>query len=413
MRPPLVWLTLLLIGCGALGVPGDAPTHDDPPPPTDLDAESLFGGLELDAPAVPGPRQFAPPTSLRPCCAFGADLKVRVGPVPIPLSIGNVVDVDSLGRHRYDGGLVTVGNDVRAGFVATENNGMIYTCRSGFIDMAHVRDYADWTVYLSRALEPLVETGGVLELPEEAGHRLVYVTAVDGETLDALGAGPLALEIAAWLAFQLSIWHEIATWYGWSALAGFPETVSAFSPEDLYSNLAGILMARAVLRDHPELSLEGFNDAMDQAIHQGLHRVGALPEPLSRACAEAVDGAWWDSAYRLPAFDLVRRRNLDVGRELTPWLATPYFDADLSAEIRRRCGTANPTPLALPVPERVGDVAIRDLARLDLRVTPGIASDFPFPDAPRRWVDQDDFPAILSAVRHQVRTRFGDWGDHP
>ena len=43
----------------------------------------------------------------------------------------------------------------------------------------------------------------------------------------------LTMAIARRLAFQLSIWHEIATWYGWSAVPGYPEKLSAFSPEDL------------------------------------------------------------------------------------------------------------------------------------------------------------------------------------
>jgi hypothetical protein len=39
------------------------------------------------------------------------------------------------------------------------------------------------------------------------------------------------------------VWREIATWYGWSALTLFPEEASAFSPEDLYSNLPDIKLA--------------------------------------------------------------------------------------------------------------------------------------------------------------------------
>jgi Protein of unknown function (DUF4056) len=35
-------------------------------------------------------------------------------------------------------------------------------------------------------------------------------------------------------------WHEIAIWYGWANVPMFSERPSAFSPEDMYSNLLGI-----------------------------------------------------------------------------------------------------------------------------------------------------------------------------
>ncbi len=37
--------------------------------------------------------------------------------------------------------------------------------------------------------------------------------------------------VGEWIAFQLGVWHEIATWYGWASVRGFSEKASAFSPE--------------------------------------------------------------------------------------------------------------------------------------------------------------------------------------
>ncbi|WP_139765405.1 DUF4056 domain-containing protein, partial [Salmonella enterica] len=43
------------------------------------------------------------PESLRPCCAFGYDLRVRAMGVPIPVyQIGNVLSLETLGRHHYN-----------------------------------------------------------------------------------------------------------------------------------------------------------------------------------------------------------------------------------------------------------------------------------------------------------------------
>ena len=84
------------------------------------------------------------PESLRPCCAFGYDLHVRAIGVPIPVyQIGNVLTLDTLGRHHYnDSALGAVKNLVG---LSEEKNGLIYTRRGGFIDIAHVRDTADNT----------------------------------------------------------------------------------------------------------------------------------------------------------------------------------------------------------------------------------------------------------------------------
>jgi hypothetical protein len=50
---------------------------------------------------------------------------------------------------------------------------------------------------------------------------------------------PLLVPRVIWrsggLDFRISIWHEIATWYGFASIARRPEKTSAFSPEDLTS----------------------------------------------------------------------------------------------------------------------------------------------------------------------------------
>ena len=91
--------------------------------------------------------ELPPPESLRPCCAFGYDLHVRAAGIPIPMyQIGNVLTLGTLGKHHY--------NDSAFGAVknllglSEEQNGLIYTRRGGFIDIAHVRDTADNTFYL-------------------------------------------------------------------------------------------------------------------------------------------------------------------------------------------------------------------------------------------------------------------------
>ena len=46
-------------------------------------------GQPFDPKTVP---RLDPPKALRPCCAFGQDLKAKVGPVPVPIyQLGNKI----------------------------------------------------------------------------------------------------------------------------------------------------------------------------------------------------------------------------------------------------------------------------------------------------------------------------------
>ncbi len=86
---------------------------------------------------------------LRPCCAFGSDIRVKIAGVRVPgVKIENIINAADVGRHQYDSGVIQRGSDAPRSFGSSERNGLVYTCRGGFIDTAHVRDYADWAVYL-------------------------------------------------------------------------------------------------------------------------------------------------------------------------------------------------------------------------------------------------------------------------
>ena len=69
--------------------------------------------------------------------------------------------------------------------------------------------------------------------------------------------------MAQWIGFQLSIWHEIATWFGWSWTKTFPETASSFSPEDLYSNVLGVKLFAALVPRSSARTEYLYNDTVD------------------------------------------------------------------------------------------------------------------------------------------------------
>ncbi|EIY0670656.1 DUF4056 domain-containing protein [Salmonella enterica] len=256
------------------------------------------------------------PGGLRPCCAFGYDLHVKVLNIPVPFyQINNVVTVNSLGSHHYNdslaGGLATL-----AGF-GSEHNGIMYTSRGGFIDTAHVRDSADMTVYLFTHLLPLLgQSFTLLPGDELAQRRIVFRTFTPPERPGERYS--LTMWMAAHLAFQLAAWHEIAQWYGFESIPGFPEEVSAFSPEDLYSNLLGTRIAVSLIRDGQVASVGMYNAAMTQSLRQALTQLGAQPASVTRFQFDMLKGKWWSSQRRLPDKYLVLRRNYDVSDDRVP-----------------------------------------------------------------------------------------------
>jgi hypothetical protein len=359
----------------------------------------------------------AAPRSLRPCCAFGHRLGVSLAGIPIPIRMDNVVDIDDLGPHHYDGGLFSVDGFGERGLVSLASDGIAYTCRGGFVDTAHLRDYADWTFFLWSWITQTLKHGGRVELPEEGGLRILYVVAADRDLALRLG-DELAISLAEWLAFELSVWHETATWYGWSAIAGFPEFASAFSPEDLYSNRVGIELAGEILRRGGVRGIDDFNRAVDSELPGLLRRLGVVPHEITHLAVASIDrargsrGGWWNSGRRLPERDLVLHRNLDLGPDIVPWqVPRTKQSPELAAALKEHCGPEEPEPWVLHHAQQLAGVAIQRLARLDVRPEASLALQ-DHAGSPR-WLGPDDLRQVVEKVRASVLAEFGPDADRP
>ena len=408
------WRTALVAAC-CLGLACTAPPRwraDDKPSERDtalLFTEQGAAGVfrEMYASEIP---RIPVRSHLRPCCAFGAQLRVKLGPLPIPgYCLGNVFGPGDLGKHVYDSGVVQIGSRVdETGLVHSERNGLVYTCRGGFIDTAHVRDYADWAIFLATSMARNLEVGLELPLPDEGGRRLVRLQPVDPATVERVGRRAIAIELGQWLAFQLSVWHEIATWFGWSSMSAFPEKVSAFSPEDLYSNLIGARIAAAIASQRTARDESLYNRSVDEWLDRVLSYLGAVPADVGKEAMLSVDGLWWNSAARLPNPALVLHRNISVGAVVTPWLVPP---GRMGPELIARCGSP---PEALPIanPERMEGPPFSHRASLVIEVSEELAGQEPFRGLGGRVTDRD-FAAILEAIRAQNRAEFGDGADRP
>ncbi len=347
---------------------------------------------------------------LRPCCAFGADLAAKVGPVPVPVyRIGNILDPEDVGPHTYDSGILRLRRaEQEAILLNNESNGLVYTCRGGFIDIAHVRDYSDWATFFAAAYGRSLEEGLRIELPSEGGSRAIVFEPVTAEKLRRFGRIRIATAVAEWITFQLSIWHEIATWYGWSAVPGFSEKASAFSPEDLYSNLLGIKLVRGVAVRRSARSEYLYNRNLTVWLARGLEFLQPVPKEVTRDALRAVDGLWWDSSTRLPDPRLVLRRSFEYRDPVMPWLVPPLRAPE---SLKAACGE-EPDPLPLPLVTRALGLDIDDFVRLEIEVDDNLAAQEPFRTMGRKITDKD-FPAIIAAIREQNCEEFGPEADVP
>jgi hypothetical protein len=345
---------------------------------------------------------------LRPCCAFGYELRPELAVIPIPgIRLRNVTSRARLGPHRYDGGMVSLTRDEDQQR-SNEGNGQVYTCRGGFIDIAHVRDNADWTMYLVPTLARILELGGRLELPAEGARRTVVLAPVPPEWIESHGRRRLAVAMGQWMAYQTSIWHEIATWYGWSAIWLFPERASAFSPEDLYSNALGARLTGGLIAMRAVGTDRTYERAIDRWLQAALEELGAVDTEDAIAAADQVDGVWWDSQRRVPDERLVQRRTLELSMPLVPWTVGRRGAAARAWEAASCPGGAEPLPIEID--DHLGDIRFADLLTLEIGLDSSLRARIPSQNG---VVTQADFPRIVAAIQREARVEFGSRAGDP
>lgn len=355
--------------------------------------------------------EIAPPTRVRPCCAFGMDLPMSLAGKRVPgYKVSNVLSASDVGHHEYDNGMMTLNQDL-ARVATLEGNGLVYTCRGGFVDTAHVRDNADLTLFLAMKIVAALPGPAIVSLQSDGAVKRVVVKAIPADVIERLGRWEVAITLAQWASFQLSIWHEIVTWYGYESISGFSEKVSAFSPEDLYSNALGAKIAGGILRNQRVRARAEWNTLVDAWMTRSLQRLVPLPRDLGRRAMKSLDGRWWDSQKNLPDWTLVRRRNFDLSSLVFPWRLP---DAELPADpVLTTACARGPAALPLEIPERLGQLALKDLILIDFEVGGWAPVDFPFADPGQRRVTSAELPRLTEVVRSEAQATLGAGFDHP
>ncbi|NRB38662.1 MAG: DUF4056 domain-containing protein [Pseudomonadales bacterium] len=339
--------------------------------------------------------KIMPPSNLRPCCAFGMDIKPSIATVTIPFyRVSNIIDVASVGPHTYDAGFLGHGTDRQV--ASNENNGLLYSCEGGFLDTAHIRDYSDWTVFLYTWI--LINQAQEVELvlSPEVGSRPLHLQAYDNSQLSPRQQKQLNIALAQWLAFQVSVWHEIAQWHGLAVIDAFPEYASAYSVEDLYSNIIGTQIAGALIAGHAVSTDQLYSRNMDIWLSNTLQHLHSLSLDQSRAYMKGLDQQWWDSDAKLPEKFVVLKRNYNVSvKQQAPAYPT-ILKSKLSAEILQACPEAV-KPRVMTLAREYEGFQLNELASLEIQILPEYQASFSYPTEKHRAlnrVNQSDFQAI-------------------
>lgn len=298
---------------------------------------------------------------IRTCCAFGSDLQMIMVPI---FKYTDITSVDQLGPHGY------LGN-------AGEGNGIIYTRRGGFVDMGHLRDQADWTAYLYSRIVQAKEKGNlVINLGREGGSKILNLNVPADLSVDD------AVHLAGRIAYDLSVWHEIATWYGCSTVPFVPERYSSFSIEDPYSNLLGVTIAIEAIKSNLP-----YEEAMTNLIGITLEKLGAVTsENETYKAMEEVRNIWWTRAKHLPSRKVIMKRQLVVYSCLEPWRVPGWDDNDLAS-------------YDLVVPDQTSDGKyLNNFYELDFKLNYKFPVKEIFASKTGRRVTQADFGQLINHI---------------
>lgn len=235
-------------------------------------------------------------------------------------------DPNRLGTHSYS-------------FRLSEGFGIFYTLRGGSIDLDHVRGAADLTRFTYiRAMKTIQKGGGRFRVSPAFELTTNHVEIHYPENWDKRPeaekeriAHEAALIIAPVVGYNSTLWHEMLTWKGTRFALIEPEHLSAFSWEDVYSNLMGVELAMEAIQNS-HVKEAAYNQAMTELIEQEFQRLEVVPKDKAIEITESVRGTWH-------ATGKIYKRNMSTGYDngwVTPSIIPGYTEAE---PIERRMPT--------------------------------------------------------------------------
>jgi hypothetical protein len=256
-----------------------------------------------------------------------------------------------------------------------------------------MRDYADWVAHLANSLKR--HPRQPVDLPLHAASRLQVTFRPPAGPID----DDLVIRVAKRVAFEFSVWHEIATWYGWRQVPIYPEAVSAFSPEDLYSNLLGATIGERALRAYLNADAGAdYSTLVQRETRALLTELGEVSQSETERLLDTIEGedGWWDRTQGVPRFKGVTRRHLDLGETVVPWLVPGSREA--------------PTPLTVGSLGAEGR-PLGDFYTLQVEVDKSAVPALTLHSGPT--IKSTEFKGIVERLRKDVLHRLGPMADSP
>lgn len=355
----------------------------------DLPGKTLVCLLAVLCAACPAEAEFLSPRQAR------RSPRGRIACLPSPTMGTRYLDSDDLGRHSYR-------------FTLWEGNGIVYTCRGGHVDITHLRKVTDWTAYLAYHLREMMlrnETQMSYKMWEPSRYHVEIDYPPGWEYLPLESRSAIAreaaIDLAAYLAYTASVWHEILTWHGFKGAGVYPEYHSAFSWEDNYSNAMGSYIAALALRDREREYAEAVTLYLDQTIRS----LGGRPRQMARQAGEAVRGLWFTGGFVIVT---MVKRHLDIGFDtgsITPWLVPGMADCPEEA------------PWLCPVPTL--NAMDKHGMRVRVEIQPKewekgaiLRKAYPDPETRRDRIDPTQHLAvIIEGIRAETIKRYGATAD--
>lgn len=347
----------------------------------------------------------------------GGGPKTRLGSLPFPgvLSLWDTADPQDLGEHVSEVG--------SANALAESSRGTVYTCKAGFVDLAHLRESADWTRYayehILRAFEERSEWATfrddyhaeyrvALRIPETWSRFTAEARRSEAER-----AARVAAQRIAYLAMT---WHEVATWFGDRIIIFIPEDRSSFTYDDMVAHVIGVRLGGDALAMVSRGEAATFDEAMTIALGREMLRLDAKGKDETYLAARAVEGRWWEG-------ESCTKRQVATGLDggvLAPWVV-PGLDAcaGVSAE-PQRLSWEDPATLR-SLAHVLGTVEMRsvhfaeDLGLAPGAVRPSAAFSGQRPQVSSEgWVAANDFMRRSTEVVHDsMEGEFGTGFDRP
>jgi hypothetical protein len=319
---------------------------------------------------------------------FNNPPKIRLGTYATSTLGTTFLGPYNLGPHSY-------------GFELQEKNGIVYTCKAGHVDISHVREAADWTAYLAAITykhmgNSDLEFSFILKEGSVCFVHLTYPDAwqsLSGEDKERI-AFDIAVSLGQYFAHTAGSWHEILTWFGYKSKWVFPETISAFSWEDTFSDLLGSDIGVEAIRDTERT----YDEAVAYAIDKALENLDIQSAEVAKGAAEKVRGLWFSG--EVPPFVDMKKRNFDIGLDngfVTPWIVDSICE----------CEGAKAQPYPAPNLQFLAEQGFSMKFEIEPRVWEGdkILS-FVYPDKKsiHRCIEPDkDFATIMSEIKREAQ----------